>query len=159
VAGAPLGARAARGPRHRAGAERAVTDDEILLRIARTLKEQIAPAVDGEYPRTQAFMAAVVLERVGRQLGRARSDAAAGAAEMEALVAELPPLLAGPMPPPVAGALQAVLASRDDAALCGLIEALYAARTELGPARVEAALGRIRRTLRASIDRRVEVAR
>ena len=137
-----------------------MTGDEIVLRIARTLKEEIAPAVAGEYPKTQAFMAAVVLERVGRQLARERADAAAGTAEMDALVAELPAALgAGPVPAAIAAATRGLGAARDDAALCALIEALYADRAALGPARLEAALGRVRRTLRASIDRRVEVAR
>jgi hypothetical protein len=137
-----------------------VTGHEIVLRIARTLKDEIAPAVAGESPKTQAFMAAVVLERVGRQLARERADAAASAAGMDALVAELPAALgAGPVPPAVAAAAWGLGAARDDAALCALIEALYADRAALGPARLEAALGRIRRTLRASIERRVEVAR
>ena len=136
-----------------------MTSDELVRRIAQTLKDEIAPEVAGEYPKTQAFMAAVVLERLGRQLGRERADAAAGAAEMGELVAELPSLLAGgAVPLAVARATEVLTAARDDAALCGLIEALYAARAELGPERLGAALGRIRRTLRARIDRRVEVA-
>ena len=33
---------------------------ELLERMAPTLRKEIGPAVDGEYPRTQAFMAAQV---------------------------------------------------------------------------------------------------
>jgi tetratricopeptide (TPR) repeat protein len=38
----------------------------LLRRIAQTLRESIGPAVEAEYPRTQAFMAAVVLQKLGR---------------------------------------------------------------------------------------------
>ena len=48
--------------------------DAELLTHRETLKQEIAPAIDAEYPKTQAFMAAVVLQKLGRQLGsRARS--------------------------------------------------------------------------------------
>ena len=43
--------------------------DQLLERIATTLKRDIGPAVLGDYPKTQAFMAAVVLQKLGRQLG------------------------------------------------------------------------------------------
>ena len=36
-----------------------MTEGELLLRMASTLKDDIAPAIEGEYPKTQAFMAAV----------------------------------------------------------------------------------------------------
>jgi len=44
------------------------------------------------------------------------------------------------------------------AAVCTLIETLYASRAELGAGRFDALLGRVRETLRASIDRRMEYA-
>ena len=40
--------------------------------------------------------------------------------------------------------------------MCRLVEALYAGRDELGTERFDALLGRIRLTLRASIDRQLE---
>jgi hypothetical protein len=41
-----------------------VPPPELLGRLATTLREEIGPSVNGGYPRTQAFMAAVVLEKV-----------------------------------------------------------------------------------------------
>jgi hypothetical protein len=41
---------------------------ELLQRIASTLKRDVGPAIEAEYPKTQAFMAAVVLQKLGRQL-------------------------------------------------------------------------------------------
>ena len=64
----------------------------------------------------------------------------------------------GATPASAIDAVQALTRSRDAAALCALIEALYASRAELGDARFDALLGRVRDTLRASIDRRMEYA-
>jgi len=63
---------------------------KLLERIAATLRRDIGPAVGAAYPRTQAFMAAVVLQKLGRQLALAEAHGAADAAEMKALIADLP---------------------------------------------------------------------
>jgi hypothetical protein len=137
-----------------------MTPAAVLRRIAQTLKQEIGPAVDAEYPRTQAFMAAVVLEKLGRQLALAAEHATAETADMTALVADLRERLDGSgVPAAVLDAADDVARTRDSAALCRLIEALYAARPALGEARFTALLGPIRRTLRRSIDRRLAVAR
>ena len=131
----------------------------MLERIAVILRQEIGPAVDGEYPRTQAFMAAVILEKLARQLALADEHAAAERADLTALLADLQGLLADEAAPaPVRGAVDDLALTRDDAALCRVIEALYAARAALGEARFAALLGRVRRTLRRSIDRRMAVA-
>ena len=134
-----------------------MTNDELLLRLAQTLKTVIGPAVSADYPKTQAFMAAVVLEKVGRELAAARSHAAANAAAVADLVAELGRDTGG-VPPAVTSAIAAAGAKGDDAALSQLVAAMYSARAELGADRFKAMLGRIRLTLRAGIDRRMEYA-
>jgi hypothetical protein len=136
-----------------------LTDGELLQRIARILRQEIGPAVDAEYPKTQAFMAAVVLEKLGRQVTSAAADAAAETADLTALLADLRAgLVDGVAPAPVRAAIDGLAQTRDPAALCRLIEALYAARVDLGESRFAALLGQIRQTLRRSIDRRVAVA-
>ena len=40
-----------------------MSPDELLRRLAQTLKHEIAPAVGEAYPKTQAYMASVVLEK------------------------------------------------------------------------------------------------
>ena len=136
-----------------------MTHDELLQRIATTLKRDIGPAIHAEYPKTQSFMAAVVLEKLGRQLGLERAHRAADAADLRALLDDLRGVLGGgEMPTSVTEAVQALARTQDAAALCTLIEALYASRAELGQARFDALLGRVRATLRASIDRRMEYA-
>ena len=134
-------------------------EGDLLRRIAQILRQDIGPAVDAEYPRTQAFMAAVILERLGRQVTLAAGHAAAETADRTALLADLRALLmAGSVPATVRAALDRLAQTRDNAALCRLIEALYATRADLGEARFAAVLGRVRETLRRSIDRRVAVA-
>ena len=129
----------------------------LLERIARTLKQDIGPAVEAEYPKTQAFMAAVVLDKLARQLRLETAHGAADAADLEALLGDLrEPLDGGGLPVQVVAAVRALASSLDAAGLAELIAALYASRAELGPARFDALLGRVRQTLRASIDRRME---
>ena len=136
-----------------------MTDGDLLQRIARILREEIGPAVDDEYPRTQAFMAAVVLQKVSRHLALAGEHAAAETADLTGLLADLRARLAdGEAPASVREALDNLTRTRDHADLCRLIEALYAVRPVLGEARFTAVLGRIRQTLRRSIERRMQVA-
>ena len=133
--------------------------DQLLERIATTLKRDIGPAVEGEFPKTQAFMAAVVLQKLGRQLGLAAVHSAADEADTQALLADLRvELEKAPAPAAVAAAVATLAGQHDDQAMCDLITALYAARTELGEARFALLLGRVRKNLRASIDRRMVYA-
>lgn len=136
-----------------------MTDDELLRRIARTLKQEIGPAVDAEYPKTQAFMAAVVLQKLGQQIGLAQRHRDAERADIDALISDLDSAL-HPRSAPVAvlHAFAEFRQSRNNGALCKLIESLYAARADLGDQRFSALLGRVRQTLRASVDRQVEYA-
>ena len=134
-------------------------ESDLLQRIAQILKQEIGPAVDAEYPRTQAFMAAVVLEKLGRQLALTEEHRRAASADLTALLADLRGLLAdGGAPTTVRDAVETLAEARDDAALCRLIDTVYVHRTALGEARFATLLGRIRQALRRSIDRRMAVA-
>ena len=134
-----------------------MNDADLLLRIAQTLKQEIAPAVDAEYPKTQAFMAAVVLQKLGATIALAPAHAHAAAADLDALIADL-----SARPPTCrrrfATRSKTLAQSRDAAALCRLVEALYASRESLGDRRFDDLLARVRRTLRADIERRLEYA-
>lgn len=135
------------------------TGGDLLQRIARTLKRHVGPAIEADYPRTQAFMAAVVLEKVGRQLASAADHAAAEKADIDALLGDLRALLRDAKAPAGMGdALESLARTRHAGALCALIETLYRSRAALGEPTFATLLGRIRRTLRRSIDRRMEVA-
>ena len=147
------------GARLDTGGRPAMSHEELLQRIANTLKRDVGPAIDAEYPKTQAFMAAVVLQKLGRQIGLERAHRAADAADLGALVDDLRGALArGEKPASVTAAVETLASTRDAAGLCTLIETLYARRGELGAERFDALLGRVRETMRASIDRRMEYA-
>jgi hypothetical protein len=136
-----------------------MSPDELLLRIAQTLKKDVGPAVESEYPRTQAFLAAAVLEKLARQLRLAPEHAAAEERDMEILVRDLAELARELVPPePVRSAVESLSSRRDGAALNELIAALYAHRGRLGQPGFDRLLGRVRRSLRASIDRKTAYA-
>ena len=130
--------------------------DELLSRLSGTLRSEIGPAVEALVPRTQAFMAAVVLEKLARQQQLAQEHAAADRADLDRLFADLGAHLeGGDVPPSVAGALAAARADDGYAGLCPLIEALYASRADLGDARFDDTLGRVRLALRGRLDRQL----
>jgi len=130
---------------------------DLLQRIAQTLRNDIAPALDAEYPKTQAFMAAVVLDKLGRQIALAPAHAIAAEAELNALIADLNAATAD-VPQPVRDAIAALAGARDADSLSRLIEALYASKPLLGERRFDDLLARVRRTLRGDIERRMEFA-
>lgn len=134
-----------------------MNDADLLLRIAQTLKNEIGPAIDAEYPKTQAFMAAVVLQKLGRELSLAPAHALSAAADIVALLTDLR-AAATDVPPAIRDAIEDIARCRDAAALCRLIEALYASRATLGDRRFDDLLARVRRTLGADIERRLEFA-
>ena len=129
---------------------------DLLARMSRLLKREVGPAVEADYPKTQAFLSAVVLERMSAELRLADAHSAAGAADRVALVADLDPDLVD-APDSVRTAFLA-LADGGDSALCRFIEALYGDREALGRERFERLLGRVRQDLRREIDRRMEIA-
>jgi hypothetical protein len=133
-----------------------VLEPELLIgRIAQTLRAEVGPAIEAPYPRTQAFMASVILERVARHVTERASIAVRAGQEVGALCEDLADLL----PESWGATIDAVAAEGTKAALCGLVEGLYGGRDELGEEAFSAARDRTRRTLRALLDAEVAVAR
>ncbi|MDH4364845.1 MAG: hypothetical protein OEY70_12285 [Acidimicrobiia bacterium] len=133
--------------------------DELLARLSSTLRHDIGPAVVEPFPKTQAFMASVVLEKLSAQIRLASAHAEAEATDLVALAADLPPLLGtAPVPAAVAAATDRLAAGDGVPALSALVAALWAEREALGPERFEAVLARARITMRARIDRQMEYA-
>ena len=133
----------------------------LLERIARTLKTDIGPAVEAAYPKTQAFMAAVVLQKLAGQLRLADDHAAADRRDLQELAAELATELdtaTQTSPPALRAAVHGLDHDRDTASVSRLIEALYATRSELGEERFHRLIGRVRARLRARIDREMVYA-
>ncbi len=132
----------------------------LLERIARSLRTDIGPAVGAAYPKTQAFMASVVLEKLAKELRLAGEHAARNRSDAEGLVRDLDREIAeiGQAPRSVREALEQLRRNLDAAALTRVVEALYTSRNELGEERFAALLNRVRTVLRARIDRALEYA-
>jgi hypothetical protein len=136
-----------------------MTNGELLQRLSRTLKRNIGPAIEEEYPKTQGCMAAVVTEKLGRQIALASAHEVSKQVEFSALLSDLTDLLDLDSDPKALGDAVVDLGdSPDKPALCRFIEAVYAARQVLGDTRFRKLMARIRVTLSADIDRQMEVA-
>ncbi len=133
-------------------------EHDLLQRIATLLKKELGPAIEAEYPKTQAFMASVVLQKLAGQLAHAERDRELGNKDLTALIAELKTYPEYLSDTALRSATDAVADAADDAALCTLIDTLYAQRAALGEERFGCWMGRVRQTLRAAIDRRMEYA-
>jgi len=123
---------------------------QLLNEIVSSLRNVIAPAIAEPYPKAQAYMAAVILEFVSRQVEE-RSDIAEG--KQEALAAMFRDLsrLAG-----ADGLVGGGPAS--EAELSRLIEQLYAERARIGEEAFTAANRLVRQTLRRLLDQELKVA-
>ena len=126
---------------------------ELLERLAERMRREIAPAVDGEYRRTQAYMAAVILERLAREAALGERHATAESDDVAQLLTELEGIELEALSEEIA----ALRADPSVTALGDVVEALYRDDPER-PENV-AALAAIRRVLRRDIDRRMEIAR
>ncbi|MEQ8662684.1 MAG: hypothetical protein RLW62_17875 [Gammaproteobacteria bacterium] len=127
---------------------------DLIDRIAATLRHLVGPAVTEDYPRTQAYMAAVVLARLAAEMRARPGGAAADAADLDTLLADLATFAArDALPRALAGAVEALARERSEAHLARLVEQIHAEREALGTARCEALLARVRTTLRARLDR------
>ena len=135
-----------------------MTPSDLLERLAVTFRSEVGPAIETEYPRTQAFMSAVVLKKLARQLDREAEHDELERREREALRRDLERLLGEVTAPHTVREAFAGLGRLGDAGLCRFIEALYAEREALGTAGFDALLGRTRQAMRRSLDRRMEYA-
>jgi len=123
---------------------------QFLQEVIASLRNVIAPAIDAPYPKAQAYMAAVILEFVSRQVEERGDIASAKDQALRALFADLSTLLSDP----------ALTERKDEAGeawLCQLIERLYQGRERLGEELFTAANQRIRLTLRELLDQDLKV--
>ena len=121
-----------------------------IKEIVTSLREVIAPAIAEPYPKAQAYMAAVILEFVARQVEERGDIEEQKSAAMLDLVRDLSNM------PGMNGLLRGDHLSDDG--LCDLIERLYGERTRLGEETFVAANRRIRETLRQLLNQDLKVA-
>lgn len=65
----------------------------LLERMGRTLRDEVGASLEAEYPRSQAYMASSILQKVAREL-RARAEHAVDESEFEKLAADITEILA-----------------------------------------------------------------
>jgi hypothetical protein len=123
---------------------------QLINEIVTSLRQVIAPAVAEPYPRSQAYMAAVVLEFVMRQVEERSDIEERKHAVMLDLLRDLSEL------PQVNRLLHGDHLS--EAGLCELIEHLYAERRSLGEETFAAANRRVRQALRELLDQELKIA-
>ncbi len=130
-----------------------VETPDMLRKVAQSLRTEVGPAVERSYPKTQTFMAAVILERLAGQLEAPPDDSvAAGDGRLGDDVAAI---IGEPAPASLSAAVDRVNVELSDRTLGQLVAALYGASGDLGLERFEAALRRVRTTLRRRLDRQL----
>lgn len=126
-----------------------LTAHRLLEELIASLRNVIAPAIADPYPKSQAYMAAVILEFVSRQVEE-RSDIPNEKTQtLNSVFADLGSLLTGKE-----------LSSDDpdqEARLCRLIEWSYAEKDRLGPEAFAAINQRVRMTLRQLLDQELRI--
>jgi hypothetical protein len=120
------------------------------------MRAEVGPAIESEPAKTQAFMAAVILNRVGRELLGSDARAAEDAADQATLIAALRSALEASEVESVRAAMARFVNERSDSALGALVRSLHPIQDD--PSAREA-LTAIRMTLRARLDRELEYAR
>jgi hypothetical protein len=124
---------------------------QLLNEIIASLRNVIAPAIPEPYPKAQAYMAAVILEFVSRQVEERHDIAAEKEKALHELFQDLTTVLDGK---PLAESRD----SSQDARLCRLIEWLYSEKERLGPEVFAATNRRVRAALRQLLDQELKIA-
>ena len=128
-----------------------LTAHQLLKEIIASLRHVIGPAIPEPYPKAQAFMAAVVLEFIARQVEERRDIPLEKEHTLNSLFTDLSSLLAGED-------LSAANGVDKEDRLCRLIEWLYTEKDRLGPEAFNSANQRIRSALRQLLDQELKIA-
>jgi hypothetical protein len=122
----------------------------LLKEVIASLRNVIAPAVADPYPKSQAYMAAVILEFIARQVEERSDSSKEKEHVLEHLFSDLRLLIT-----------DKVLTSKDpdqEARLCRFIEWMYTEKDRLGPEAFTAANQKVRTALRQLLDQELKIA-
>lgn len=128
-----------------------LTAHQLLDEIITSLRNVIAPAIPDPYPKAQAYMTAVILEFISRQVEERRDIPAEKDTILNGLFSDLATVLNDQALPKGEG-------TDHEARLSRLIEWLYTEKDQLGPEVFTAANQRVRVALRALLDQELKVA-
>jgi len=130
--------------------------DQLLGRIAKSLKTEIGPAVNAAYPKTQAFLTAVVLEKLAGQLKFEQEHTRIEDRELLILSRDLIKIGEEDLPATLKNAIVQVNDELDIGSVSALIKILYDNKPVLNEKIFDMLLGRIRKFLRSRVDRAME---
>jgi len=130
--------------------------DQLLGRIAKSLKTEIGPAVNAAYPKTQAFLTAVVLEKLAGQLKFEQEHTRIEDRELLILSRDLIKIGEEDLPATLKNAIVQVNDELDIGSVSALIKILYDNKPVLNERIFDMLLGRIRKFLRSRVDRAME---
>ena len=122
----------------------------LLKEVIASLRNVIAPAVADPYPKSQAYMAAVILEFIARQVEERSDSSKEKEHVLDDLFSDLGSLITDKVP-----------SSKDpdqEARLCRFIEWLYTEKDRLGPEAFTAANLKVRTALRHLLDQELKIA-
>jgi hypothetical protein len=123
----------------------------LLDELITSLRNVIAPAIPDPYPKAQAYMAAVILEFIARQVEERHDIAVEKEQAMNGLFHDLTTILERKNLPELGDTDQ-------EQRLCRLIEWLYSEKDRLDPDVFTVANQRIREVLRQLLDQELKVA-
>jgi hypothetical protein len=123
----------------------------LLDELIASLRNVIAPAIPDPYPKAQAYMAAVILEFIARQVEERHDITIEKEQAMNGLFHDLTALLDGKLLPEFGDTDQ-------EQRLSQLIEWLYSEKNRLGPDAFTIANQRIRAALRQLLNQELKVA-
>ena len=130
--------------------------DELLNRIATSLKREIGPAINEAYPKTQAFLAAVVLEKLAEQLKCEQEHKQKEYTEIATLSRDLKEVEKEDWPLELRHAITRVSKELNLISINFLITTLYEKRSAFEEEVFNTLLNRVRKFLRSRIDRAME---
>ena len=123
----------------------------LLNEIIASLRNVIAPAIPDPYPKAQAYMVAVILEFVSRQVEERHDVTREKEQALDDLLRDLPAVVGGKEP-------SGSDVTDQEARLCRFIEWLYSEKGRLGPETFTLANRRVREALRQLLDQELKVA-
>jgi hypothetical protein len=127
-----------------------ISAHKLLEELITSLRNVIAPAIADPYPKSQAYMAAVILEFIARQVEERRDLPNEKVQTLNSMFADLGSLLTEKGP--------STSDPDQEARLCRLIEWSYAEKDRLGPETFASINQRIRAALRQLLDQELKIA-
>lgn len=136
-----------------------MNETDLLMKVAQTLKGEVGPATEGALPKSQAFMASVVLEKLSKQIAGEKTRAENERRRIDELAEQLILLDVTSCPADILTSVRVFGQERSTDQLCVLIRQLYDLKESITSELFEDMLRCIRKVLRELIDSRLEYSK